>query len=216
MAKAITIVRGDDTNWRGIDFITVNINAPMLDLSTFKAVFVLANITKNFNDISSGSFTLNFSAQETANLPTTCYGALRLIDSSNRIATLETVIPFNVISQVHGNAIATEPYTITFDVTQGDEYILDFEVKVGGGGSGAVDSVNGKTGVVVLNASDVGAQETLISGTNIKTINNQSLLGSGNINISGGGGSTPIVDNTTLEFVDSSSVTVEDKELIFS
>ena len=30
-------------------------------------------------------------------------------------------------------------------------------------------------------------QETLVSGTNIKTINNQSLLGSGNINISGGG-----------------------------
>ena len=31
-------------------------------------------------------------------------------------------------------------------------------------------------------------QDTLVSGTNIKTINNQSILGSGNINISGGGG----------------------------
>lgn len=31
-------------------------------------------------------------------------------------------------------------------------------------------------------------QNTLISGTNIKTINNTSLLGSGNINVSGGGG----------------------------
>lgn len=31
-------------------------------------------------------------------------------------------------------------------------------------------------------------QDTLVSGTNIKTINNQSLLGSGNIEISGGGG----------------------------
>lgn len=31
-------------------------------------------------------------------------------------------------------------------------------------------------------------QNTLVSGTNIKTINNQSLLGSGNINISGGSG----------------------------
>jgi len=30
-------------------------------------------------------------------------------------------------------------------------------------------------------------QATLVSGTNIKTINNQSLLGSGNISISGGG-----------------------------
>lgn len=30
-------------------------------------------------------------------------------------------------------------------------------------------------------------QDALVSGTNIKTINNQSLLGSGNIDIQGGG-----------------------------
>ena len=53
-------------------------------------------------------------------------------------------------------------------------------------GGGAVDSVNGKTGAVVLTASDVGAQSTLVSGTNIKTINNESILGSGNITVSGG------------------------------
>ena len=35
-------------------------------------------------------------------------------------------------------------------------------------------------------------QETLVSGTNIKTINNESLLGSGNITISGGGGSSTL------------------------
>lgn len=35
---------------------------------------------------------------------------------------------------------------------------------------------------------DATKQDKLVSGTNIKTINNQSLLGSGNINIQGGGG----------------------------
>ena len=35
-----------------------------------------------------------------------------------------------------------------------------------------------------------GKQATLVSGTNIKTINNNSLLGSGNITISGGGSSS--------------------------
>ena len=39
----------------------------------------------------------------------------------------------------------------------------------------------------------VGKQATLVSGTNIKTINNNSILGSGNINISGGGGGADIV-----------------------
>lgn len=67
-----------------------------------------------------------------------------------------------------------------------------------------VTSVNGNTGAVSLTASDVGAladsttyvssvngssgavtvQETLVSGTNIKTINNNSLLGSGDLTIS--------------------------------
>ena len=45
--------------------------------------------------------------------------------------------------------------------------------------------VNNKalTADISLLASDVGAQETLVSGTNIKTVNNTSLLGSGNITI---------------------------------
>ena len=44
-----------------------------------------------------------------------------------------------------------------------------------------------------ISSSDISnwdsKQETLVSGTNIKTINNQSILGSGNITIQGGGGS---------------------------
>lgn len=45
-----------------------------------------------------------------------------------------------------------------------------------------------------------GKQDTLVSGTNIKTINNQSLLGSGNIDIQGGTGGT--------------SCTVDEKEVL--
>lgn len=40
----------------------------------------------------------------------------------------------------------------------------------------------------VLGSGDIAVQPTLVSGTNIKTINNESLLGSGNITIQGGGG----------------------------
>lgn len=52
-----------------------------------------------------------------------------------------------------------------------------------------------------------GKQDTLISGTNIKTINNQSILGSGNIEVGGGSGGTtdydqlsnrPQIEGTTL------------------
>lgn len=41
-----------------------------------------------------------------------------------------------------------------------------------------------------------GKQPTLVSGTNIKTINNESILGEGNIDIQGGGSSVNVVQAT--------------------
>ncbi|WP_109852800.1 hypothetical protein [Aquimarina sp. AU58] len=64
-----------------------------------------------------------------------------------------------------------------------------------GGGSGTDDQQISRSGNTIT-LEDGGSidisdkQDNLVSGTNIKTINNQSLLGSGNIAISGGGGST--------------------------
>lgn len=46
------------------------------------------------------------------------------------------------------------------------------------------------TGAEIITASQEGLQPTLVSGTNIKTINGNSLLGSGDLTISGGGGLT--------------------------
>ena len=53
------------------------------------------------------------------------------------------------------------------------------------------------------NVKDPNAQEILVSGTNIKTINNQSILGSGNITIqggSGGGGGETVIELTQAEY----------------
>ena len=55
-----------------------------------------------------------------------------------------------------------------------------------------------------------GKQATLVSGTNIKTINNESLLGSGNIDIQGGGGSItidPTLDSGSTNAVANSAIT---------
>ena len=50
-----------------------------------------------------------------------------------------------------------------------------------------------------LNALDEDKQDVLVSGTNIKTINNESILGSGNISIEAGGVDVS-VQNETLIF----------------
>lgn len=79
---------------------------------------------------------------------------------------------------------------------------IGFSISSGGEGGGAVSSVNGQTGDVVITATSLGAitkadadtlyatksdlnskQDTLVSGQNIKTINGQSVIGEGNIEI---------------------------------
>lgn len=67
---------------------------------------------------------------------------------------------------------------------------------------------------------DLGAQRILESGVNIKTINNQSILGSGNINISGGGGGsysggTGISISANNEINHSNSVTAQATQAVY-
>ena len=52
-----------------------------------------------------------------------------------------------------------------------------------------MSDITNDSGYITSSYHDSTKQDSLVSGTNIKTINNQSLLGSGNITIQGGGGS---------------------------
>lgn len=58
---------------------------------------------------------------------------------------------------------------------------------IGGTGKAVDGSAN-----VAWSLNEIGAQATLVSATNIKTINGDSILGSGNLEISGGGGGTVV------------------------
>ena len=60
--------------------------------------------------------------------------------------------------------------------------------------SGKVDTSTYNTYTAATDTALNGKQATLVSGTNIKTINNESILGSGNIDIQGGG----TVDQTII------------------
>lgn len=80
--------------------------------------------------------------------------------------------------------------------TEGTYKMRIDHIASGGGGGGTTDyedldnkpSVNNTELIGNKTSSQLGLQNTLVSGTNIKTINNQSILGSGNINIQGGSG----------------------------
>ena len=83
------------------------------------------------------------------------------------------------------NATSLSDGEICYAIDQDTIYMKEGSslVPVGGGGGGAVDSVNGQTGVVVLDASDVGAATTAQGslaesatqpGDNISTLTNDS------------------------------------------
>lgn len=129
--NAITVVKGNDTNFNGQTFLKLYLTG-ILDLSNFSATFTICGLTKTFDDISSGEIEINYSSIETAQIP---YGrqngVLKLIDNSHRVATIESLVPFNFVSVVHGDAIATQPYEMTFNVEQGGETILNVKIEAG-------------------------------------------------------------------------------------
>lgn len=63
--------------------------------------------------------------------------------------------------------------------------------------------------------TDLAAKQvTLVSGTNIKTINGNSILGSGNISISGGGGSSEPLETSLTYNTDGSANTVTEDSVV--
>lgn len=130
--NAITLVRGNDTDFNGQHLLTIYFNTDVLDLSDLTATFTLIDTTKSFSDLSSGQIVVDYSADETSEFPLgIIYGDLEVKSNSGKIATIENRIPFNVISVVHGNAIAVNPYEYTFNVEQGGETILNVSVEAG-------------------------------------------------------------------------------------
>lgn len=93
-----------------------------------------------------------------------------------------------------GTSGLVDTYTITYT----DETTSTFEVTNGEGGADIVTAweqtlSDTKVPSEKLTKTTLDTkQATLVSGTNIKTINNNSILGSGNIDIQGGGGSVDI------------------------
>jgi hypothetical protein len=79
--------------------------------------------------------------------------------------------------------------------------ITNVETEINGKQATLISGTNIKTinSTSLLGSGDVAVQETLISGTNIKTINGSSLLGSGDISISASAGGS----DTQIQFNDS-------------
>ena len=124
----ITIVKGDDTDFLDNQYIVVNFNTD-IDLSGFRAVFKLGSVEIEFADLSQKYLEIILSAEFTSTLQKgKMYGTLKLIDTENRIRTVTTAIPFNVITKVL-NATQISSQSIQLDVKMDkNEFNIDMNI----------------------------------------------------------------------------------------
>lgn len=101
-------------------------------------------------------------------------------------------IPTKVSQLENDSKFATQTAVATGLATKADK---DSLTSLEGDITSLQTTVGNQDKSIIANAQAIqGKQDKLVSGTNIKTINNQSILGSGNISIEGGG-STVVVDD---------------------
>ena len=111
----------------------------------------------------------------------------------NSLALIIDESDFVTFKKSHSNDIFVSANIAEFGMTKAELESWFKENAVGSTGGGGITSGEVQS---MIDEAVSGKQDTLISGTNIKTINNESLLGSGNITIQGGGGGT--VDETPI------------------
>ena len=103
-----------------------------------------------------------------------------------------SVIPIKVSQLENDSKFATQEAVVQGLATKADkDSLTSLESDI----TSLQTTVENQDRSIIANAQAIqNKQDKLVSGTNIKTINNQSILGSGNISIEGGG-STIVVDD---------------------
>ena len=101
----IYIHKGDCTVFADCTKFLTFIIKTHLDLTGWSAKFILGNITKEFSDISSGTFEVVLSSKETRQLKNGPQnGAIILTDNNGNVKTITNTLPFEVTSEVIENA----------------------------------------------------------------------------------------------------------------
>ena len=122
----IYIFKGDDTNWNGENFLTVNITPqPGVDLSTMTGEFILGAYHLDNIDLSTGTFKIDLSKTVTGSYSYgPINGTIRILDNQGRVKTVCNTIPFYITNKV----IVEQDQTLTLDLPQGSPVTIDIAV----------------------------------------------------------------------------------------
>lgn len=138
--QAIKIYRGDDTDWNGETLLNFTVTADF-DISDFTAEFLLGGISKNNISLADGgSFEVNFSHEETAQMPWGLNkGILKIFDADKRIKTVTNDILFWVTNEPVGE----QTESIIVPVPETSPVQITLQIGGGSSGGGAWGSITG-------------------------------------------------------------------------
>ena len=152
-----------------------------------------ADETMYLSSKTTGAESTHITLDSTSGVATTMYGAVDFVSGGSVDFTGSTVTGLNVTGDITGSVYADDS-TLLIDGVNGTLNATAL--------TGALPAIDGSalTGITTAFSNITStpttlagygitdAQSALVSGTNIKTVNGESLLGSGNITISGGSG----------------------------
>ena len=131
---------------------------------------------------------------------TTYYGVTKLTDSASSTSTTTSLTPASLNRAMQYTVTGYPVYSSSSTYAVGDKcrygnYMYECNTAITTAESWTAAHW---TALPDLQTQINGKQATLVSGTNIKTINNESILGSGNISISGGQATDVQVNGTSI------------------
>lgn len=122
-------------------------------------------------------------------------------DLDKPLSTAQQAALNNKVDKITGKGLSTNDYTTEeknklSGIAVGAQVNVIDEIKV----NGVALTPDGKSVNVTVptTPSDIGAQEELVSGTNIKTINGQSLLGEGDLDVAGADSVVDLTSDQTI------------------
>lgn len=127
----IYIHKGDDTDFNDNSFLTFNIVTEK-DLTNWQAKFILNSLEKTFEDITSKSFEVHFSDEETIQFKlgkTT--NELKLIDEEGKIKTVAKNIDIAITNEI----IENESQTINLPILKDEGIDINISLASGTGGT---------------------------------------------------------------------------------
>ena len=206
-SATVSTVAYDGTNKK----ITKTINGTTTDVvstATLKSDMGLATVATSgaFSDLSGKPTSLSASQGGTDTSLVTTGEKYIWNNKQNALPTISTAGKLLKSTSTAGTVEwGDAPSSVTINTTSGSESISDGTNTLSFGANAfnsttipsTTDNVTQNSTSALTSGGAYTAlgnkQDTLVSGTNIKTINNQSILGSGNISISGGGSGTPAI-----------------------